>query len=163
MGGRGGEEGAEKGGKKWGAGEPTPSPPRLGGPLLPRPLSTPESAGCKLKSLLRKETRRERERRKSRHLFNQRSELQPLMKPRFSGTPGQGRRRAAQTPLPAPRPRRPRRWEGAPDPAPRALQVRGPAAPVRERRVARGHGQGGGLVTGPSARAPRSGPVSASI
>ena len=71
----------------WGAGRGEEA---WGGGLNPSPalLSTPERAGCTLKSLLRRELRR-KEGGKRRHLFNQGSELQPLVNSRFSGTPGQ--------------------------------------------------------------------------
>lgn len=61
---------------------------RQGPSSQPTLLSTPERRSCKLKSLLGKEPRW-RETGKRQHLFNQRSELQPLMNSRFPGTPGQ--------------------------------------------------------------------------
>lgn len=60
----------------------------MGGSIPAPPSSPPQRAGCTLKSLLRRELRR-KEGEKRRHLFNQGSELQPLMNSRFSGTPGQ--------------------------------------------------------------------------
>lgn len=73
----------------WGCGAGGGEEAWVGG-LDPSPalLSTPERAGCKLKSLLRRELRR-KEREKRQRLFNQGSELQPLMNSRFLGTPGQ--------------------------------------------------------------------------
>ena len=70
----------------WGAGGGEEA---WGGGLDPSPalLSTPESR-LHIEITARRELRR-KEGEKRWHLFNQGSELQPLMNSRFSGTPGQ--------------------------------------------------------------------------